>query len=108
MNGKNCPGCSKDIGVLAIIKAGFPGKLKCPHCNSKVIYKPFPWLFTSFLTLMFFGILVITIPMTYSTFEDLGGLAPIARIIFIVLLWLPFETVLAQYLRLKSNLELKS
>ena len=46
--------------------------------------------------------------MTYSTFEDLGGLAPIARIIFIVLLWLPFETVLAQYLRLKSNLELKS
>ena len=107
VNGKICPSCSKDIGVLAIIKAGFPSKVKCPHCNSKVIYKPFPWLFASLLTLIFFGVLVITIPITYSAFENLGGLAPIARLIVIALLWLPFEIILAKYLRQKSNLELK-
>lgn len=107
MSGKNCPSCSQDIGMMAIIKSGFPSKIKCPHCNTAIKYKPFPWLFTSFLAITYFCFLVIVIPITYIVLENLGGLAPVVRIIVIALLWLPFEIALGKYLRAKCNLELK-
>lgn len=37
--GKNCPCCGKDIGVWVIVKAPWPGKMKCKHCGSAFTYE---------------------------------------------------------------------
>jgi len=108
MSGKNCPNCSKDIGIMAIVKAGLPSRMKCPHCRTSVLYKPFPWVFTTFLVILFFIILITLIPVTYiPSFESLSGLAPFVRIMLIGLLWLPFEVILGLYIRKKCQLVLK-
>jgi len=58
---------------------------------------------------LIFLLLVFTIiPVTYSQFEVLGGLAPLARIVFMACMWLPLHLVLSLYMRAKCTLELKS
>lgn len=104
MSGKICPTCNKDIGILTLIKSRLPNGIKCPHCNTPVIYKQFPWLLTVAMILLLLALIFTIIPITYSHFEVLGGLAPIARIVFIAGLWLVFEFLLSLYLRGRCTL----
>lgn len=41
--GKLCPACKNDIGMMAVIEAPLPNMMKCGHCDAPVIYAPVPW-----------------------------------------------------------------
>jgi hypothetical protein len=42
VNGSVCDNCQKDIGLLSIMKAGTPNRIKCPHCKVALKYCKFP------------------------------------------------------------------
>lgn len=52
--GKNCPYCRKDIGYSTIIRASYPTKMKCKHCNTLIAYGKTP-----FLLAIPFGIIIL-------------------------------------------------
>ena len=38
-DGKHCPACGKDIGICPIFTAGFPNRIRCPHCSARLSYR---------------------------------------------------------------------
>ncbi len=107
MSGSICPNCSKDIGFLAVFKAGLPTMIKCSSCKSAVTYRPFPWL----ISIVLVGLYVV---LLYFTFTDLTQIARgffskkfLAEILVICALWVPFELLVTIYLRKRCTLELK-
>ncbi len=107
MNSKNCPNCKKDIGILSIFKAGLPSRIKCPYCNSSLIYKPSAWRVV-LVSLIF--IVPIIIAIFYFVFEQLSLSKPIELLIsfgvsFVV--WEVFEVYFALRLRKSYELVLK-
>ena len=36
--GRNCPQCGRDIGMLAVIRAPLPDRIRCPHCKARLRY----------------------------------------------------------------------
>jgi hypothetical protein len=37
-DGKHCPACGKDIGMWAVLFAGLPSRIRCPHCRARLSY----------------------------------------------------------------------
>jgi hypothetical protein len=37
-DGKHCPACGKDIGLWAVLSAGLPTRVRCPHCKARLSY----------------------------------------------------------------------
>lgn len=37
-DGKHCPNCGEDIGIMSIVKALTPNRINCPHCGSRLAY----------------------------------------------------------------------
>ncbi|WP_444940636.1 hypothetical protein ACJJI3_19405 [Microbulbifer sp. ZKSA004] len=104
MKRKNCPVCDKDIGVLAIVKAALPSRIKCPHCKTRAVYKPFPWVLSVLSLVLYLALLIITIAVYshYFSFNENTHLA--IYILLAILVWQPFELVIANRLRNKHNL----
>ena len=107
MNGKHCPICNKDIGVLAIMKAALPSRIACPHCKSGLVYKPFPWLLASMCLVIYLALLLLIILLYQPVFFIDHPLALLIQIGFALLLWIPFELFLAKVLRSQSALSAK-
>lgn len=105
MSGKECPICKEDIGLLPIIKAGLPSRIKCPHCKSSIKYKSFPWIILSISVIVFIALLYISVPAIENSLEKLEFYyRELLVIIYLILLWQPFELIMALYLRNKSEL----
>jgi tetratricopeptide (TPR) repeat protein len=37
-DGRHCPACNVDIGLLAIVRAGLPQRIRCPECGLRLKY----------------------------------------------------------------------
>src|SRR5262245_46864139 len=35
---KHCPVCGQDIGIWAVLLAGLPSRVRCPHCKARLSY----------------------------------------------------------------------
>ena len=101
VSGKHCPNCREDIGTFAIMKAGLPNLIKCPHCKEKLKFKPFPFLLVGVLTLIYFFCVLWLSP------PPLNATNIIILCVLAYVLWQPFEYIIAKYLRAKSQLHLK-
>jgi hypothetical protein len=105
--GTNCPTCAKDIGTWSIIRGPWPNiGLRCPHCKAALKYSPVPWglialLFVFYLLLLFVARAAIVAAL---------GVKLTAAVVFLVacvVLWQPFELLVAHRLRARATLFLK-
>lgn len=107
-DGKICPNCKEDIGIMAIVNAGLPTTVKCSHCNAAVIYKPFPWLYTVAWALALV-IVYSTVKPYMEYFSDTLAIPLfVSKVIFTIVLGLVFEVSIALYLRENAILYLKN
>jgi hypothetical protein len=97
-DGRNCPGCAKDIGVWPVFSAGLPNLIRCPHCNARLGYR---------------GIFGVCVVLSIVTVVVIGGaflaavalpgfsyrlqLAVFAALALVA--WVPVELVITWYLR---------
>ena len=94
-NGKVCPACSKDIGVWAIVSAGLPTRVRCPHCHSPLRYDG-----TIALLALPFAVVVFAALVVHEVAVDVGITRPgLVAAIMVLVTWLPVELLLALYLR---------
>ena len=96
--GKICPNCGKDIGILDIMLAGLPNRIKCPHCKSRVKYQNAS-LFLSILLVIGLLLVVLVHPLVKKMNISPQPLEFIVFIFSVWLLWQPFEFIAALYLR---------
>jgi len=107
MNGTHCPSCNNDIGILAVVKATLPTRIKCPHCKMRLMYTPIPWIQVIISIILYIAVLVLALSFT-STFKEVSeGMIIIIEISIIILLWQPFEFYISTYLRKNCHLNLK-
>ena len=101
-NGKVCPACGKDIGVWAIVAAGRPSRIRCPHCRTLVRYDG-----TYALMVIPFAIVILAALIVHEVAVDVGmsrpGLVAVGQVL---LTWVPVEFLLALYLRDHRTLHL--
>ena len=38
-DGRNCPGCLRDIGIWPVVRAPLPSRIRCPHCKARLRYR---------------------------------------------------------------------
>ena len=38
-DGKHCPACREDIGILTVVLATLPTLIRCPHCRTRLAYR---------------------------------------------------------------------
>jgi hypothetical protein len=95
--GKLCPSCNHDIGIWAIIEAGLPTRITCPHCDMRVIYTEFPWFLFTACAVAWVG-LMLFMPSTGAVLLDFA---------LLIAAWLPAEIVLTLYMRKTGTLVLK-
>jgi len=94
-NGKTCPACGKDIGVWAIVAAGLPSRIRCPHCRTLLRYDG-----ALVLMALPFAIVIASALILHEVAVDVGVPSPGLLIIVLVLVtWVPVEFLLAMYLR---------
>lgn len=95
VNGKTCPVCGKDIGVWAIVAAGLPSRIRCPHCRTLLRYDGA----LAFMALPF-AIVIVAALIIHEVAVDVGVASPGLLIVVLVLVtWVPVELLLALYLR---------
>jgi hypothetical protein len=101
-NGKVCPACGKDIGVWAIVAAGLPSRIRCPHCRTLLRYDG-----TFALMALPFAIVIMAALIVHEVAVDVGiprpGLFVVAQML---VTWVPVEVLLAFYLRDHCTLHL--
>ncbi len=100
-DGKHCPDCGRDVGLWAIVSAGMPDRIQCPHCRSRLGY---PGVVLP-VVLMQAGLAVAVSLSVWS----LGLTSPWGFFLAVVggtlVLWVPVEIMFARYLRERSVLE---
>ncbi len=107
MEGKHCPGCGKDIGVWAIIKASLPSKIRCPHCKVALHYARLPWLWLAVSLSCALVLMPLAVATLYGVMEPHGGSNVLLNLLVMALIWLPFEVALAYRMRSRGTLQLK-
>ncbi len=101
-NGKACPLCGKDIGVWAIVAAGLPSRIRCPHCRTLLRYD-------GALALMAlpFAIVIVAALIIHEVAVDVGVASPgLVVVVLVLVTWIPVELLLALYLRDHRTLHL--
>ena len=105
-DGMNCPGCGKDIGFMAMVKAPWTTRITCPHCRARLKY----------LGVRNFNIVLVTIAIAigipagwfFVEFIYSGGWYFSLLILIVVLvIWWPIELAFSRYLRAKKRLALR-
>ena len=94
-NGKLCPACGKYIGVWAIVTAGVPSRIRCPHCRTLLRYD-------GMLTIIAlpFAIVILAALIVHEVAVDVGMPSPgLFLVVMVLLTWVPVELLLALYLR---------
>jgi hypothetical protein len=94
-NGKVCPACGKDVGVWAIVAAGVPSRIRCPHCRSRLRYDG------AMAVMAFpFAVVVLAALVVHEVAVDVGVARPgLFMAILLLVTWVPVELLLALYLR---------
>ena len=101
-NGKLCPACGKDIGVWAIVAAGLPSRIRCPHCRTLLRYDG-----TLALMALPFAIVILAALILHEVAVDVGIAWPgFFLVVMVLLTWVPVEFLLALYLRDHRTLHL--
>jgi len=90
--------------VLAVVKAALPNRIKCPHCKSRLVYKPFPWVLTLISLVLYLALILFAVMGYRSVFTINENFAIILNIFIAIVLWQPFEFALATRLRNKHEL----
>ena len=104
--GKLCPNCNKDIGIMSVYRAGSPTRIKCPHCKSRLYYKPFPWVLGVVLISIYLAIVLFFADMNIFS-SNFDALSFSKEILLIFVLWQPFDLVITLYLRKNAILCVK-
>ena len=89
---------------MAIVKAALPNRIKCPHCKSRLVYKPFPWALTLMSLVLYLALIVCVVIGYRSLFTVSENMTIILNILIAIVLWQPFEFALATRLRNKHKL----
>jgi hypothetical protein len=95
VNGKACPACGKDIGIWAVVAAGLPSRIRCPHCRTLLRYD-------GALALMAlpFVIVIGSALIIHEVAVDVGIASPgLLIVVLVIVTWVPVELLLAIYLR---------
>ena len=103
-NGKVCPACGRDIGVWAVVAAGLPSRIRCPHCRALLRYD-------GVLALMAlpFAVVILAALIVHEVAVDVGIAWPgLFLVVMVILTWVPVELLLALYLRDRRTLHLAS
>ena len=101
-NGKVCPACDKDIGVWAIVAAGLPSRIRCPHCRTLLRYDG-----TFALMVLPFAIVILSALIVHEVAVDVGIPRPgLFVVVQVLVTWVPVEFLLALYLRDHRTLHL--
>lgn len=99
-NGKVCPACGKDIGVWAVVAAGLPSRIRCPHCHILLRYDG-----TLALLALPFAVVILAALILHEVAVDVGITWPsLFAAIVVLVTWLPVEFLMALYLRDKRTL----
>lgn len=94
-NGKVCPACGRDIGVWAIVTAGLPSRIRCPHCRSRLRYDG-----AVAVVAMPFAVVVLAALVGHEAAIDVGIARPgLFVAVLLLVTWVPVELLLALYLR---------
>jgi len=101
-NGKVCPACGKDIGVWAIVAAGLPSRIRCPHCRTLLRYDG-----TLALLALPFAVVILAALILHEVAVDVGIPWPgVFLVVMVLVTWVPVELLLALYLRDKRTLRI--
>ncbi len=103
MNGSICPDCDKDIGFMAVYKASLPSRIKCPHCGTRVHYKPFPWVTSIISIAVYIALLLISLDYLIEIGNSIGLNEFITIILAAIILWQPFEVMITMHLRKRAS-----
>lgn len=96
--GKLCPACRNDIGLLAIFEAVLPTRITCPHCDEKLRYAEMPWFSLTACIVAWIGVFLFFLPATGSVLLD---------VLLMIIAWMPFEAFLVWQARQTNRLELR-
>lgn len=105
--GTHCPKCKRDIGIWAVMKAAWPTLLKCPHCKTKLVYKPVGWLLLAIFSSVYFSVLGILITAISRSFTIPTNTKLIALVLIAAILWQPFDYFFVVRLRKYHTLNIK-
>jgi DNA-directed RNA polymerase subunit RPC12/RpoP len=107
-DGKHCPACGKDIGVLAVLLAGMPTRIRCPHCKARLTYGSSVLLVLGVMTL----VALATVASCYAVSRYFGArysfTDPVkfygVAIGLVLGLWIPIELAFTVYMRRRGVL----
>lgn len=105
-NGKDCPGCGRDIGFMALVKAPWTTRITCPHCRSRLKYlnvRNFNIVLVAISIVIGFPAGFFFVAFIYDDEIYLSFLILLA----VIILWLPIELMLSRYLRANKQLALR-
>ena len=103
-NGKICPMCNKDIGILSIMFAGLPNRIKCKNCKAPVKYKNIFW----FTIIIFVIALILSGILVWKVIKELDNKSALELLSYLIpflIIWYLIELFIALYLRLFKILE---
>ncbi len=105
--GSKCPNCKNDIGLWTVMKAPLPNMMRCPHCKIKLKYEKTEWKLTLLCLIIYLFIVYIVFSnMKFLYIISFFQMSIIVMVICIVI-WQPFEVILALYLKRNQKLVIK-
>jgi hypothetical protein len=105
-DGIHCPGCEKDIGVMALVRAPWTSRITCPHCRAKLKYLDV----RSFNIILIATAVVIGLPAGWFFVEFIysgEGYFSLLILIAVLIVWWPIELAFNRHLRSKKRLALR-
>ena len=106
-DGRYCPACDKDIGLLSVFLAAWPTRLKCPHCKSRLRYDINVWRTFSILVLpLSVVLLALSLMLMHFIFGNLDPIPLVLSLVLFTVLWAAFEVISAVYWRSHKTLRI--
>ena len=97
-NGKQCPACSRDIGVWPIFTAGLPSRIRCPHCFARIRYRGIAGVLL--FLLVAFPVVAVAALWAASVIPGLrADVQPYAAAGILLVSWAAVELAVARFLR---------
>ena len=103
-DGKHCPACGKDIGMLTVMTALWPTRVRCPHCKARLTYTTGGALVLNLLVVL----LALGAVACYVLQRWYSPKAPqfyFAIAALVVAVWLPVELAATLYMRRYGKLQ---
>jgi hypothetical protein len=95
-DGKHCPLCGADIGVLPIVLAVLPNRIRCPHCKARLAY---PGIWDDVMPVSLYALVCLGFFANYLAGEFDGSERAVVILGVLFAGWVPLELATAWYLR---------